>query len=130
MTSDIYQKEIIVEAKHIDGLNHVNNVVYLEWAQEIAGEHWLGKSTDEINEKFYWVVLDHFVEYKAEAFLEDSLIVKTYVEQNKGARSTRLVEFYKEAKLIVQVKTTWCLIGREKKRAARITEEINQLFFS
>ncbi len=129
MKSNLYQQKIIVQAEHIDGLNHVNNVVYLQWAQDLAGKHWLSRSTEEINNKFYWVVLDHFVEYKAEAFLDDTLLAKTFVEQNKGARSTRIVEFYKEEKLIVSVKTTWCLIDRKRKRATRIPEAINLLFF-
>ena len=30
----------IVNKEHLDDLNHVNNVQYLYWAQEIAKTHW------------------------------------------------------------------------------------------
>jgi acyl-CoA thioester hydrolase len=35
-----YQMDVQVIAEHIDGLNHVNNVQYLYWVQEIAKAHW------------------------------------------------------------------------------------------
>ena len=35
-----FTQEIIVLKKHLDDLNHVNNVQYLYWAQEIAKSHW------------------------------------------------------------------------------------------
>ena len=30
----------IVSKQHLDDLNHVNNVQYLYWAQEVAKAHW------------------------------------------------------------------------------------------
>lgn len=129
MTSDVFQKQINVRAEHLDALNHVNNVVFLQWVQDIAGEHWFSKSTDAFNELYAWVVLDHFIEYKKQAFLNDILTVKTFIEKNEGVRSIRMVEFFKEEKLIVRAKTNWCLIDRKRGRPMRVPEEINRLFF-
>ncbi len=129
MKSDIYTKTITVKKDHIDELNHVNNVVFLQWVQDIAGEHWLSKSNDVINNKYFWLVLNHFLEYKAQAFVNDSLIVSTYVEKNEGVKSIRIVEFHKGDQLIVRAKTNWCLIDRNRNRPARVPQEIIDMFF-
>ncbi len=130
MKSEIYQKSIRVCTEHLDDLQHVNNVVFLQWVQDIAGEHWLSKSDDIFNEAFYWVVVDHFIEYKGQAFLDNILVVQTFVEKNEGVRSTRIVEFYKDEKLIVRAKTNWCLIDRARNRPTRVPKEVDEMFFN
>ncbi|MBT8230755.1 MAG: acyl-CoA thioesterase [Bacteroidia bacterium] len=129
MKSEVYEKTIQVKAEHLDALQHVNNVVFLQWVQDIAGEHWLSKSNDAFNQKFYWVVLDHHIEYKGQAFLSDSIIVKTYVERNEGVRSLRVVEFFNNDKCIVKAKTNWCLIDKARQRPTRVPKEVDEMFF-
>ena len=65
-----YTKTITVLPEHLDDLNHVNNVVYLQWVQDIAKEHWVSKTTDEMNATYFWVVVKHELEYKKPAFLD------------------------------------------------------------
>ncbi|WP_241508016.1 acyl-CoA thioesterase family protein [Chryseobacterium rhizosphaerae] len=36
----VYQKQIKVTEEHIDQNQHVNNVQYVHWVEEIAAEHW------------------------------------------------------------------------------------------
>lgn len=33
------------EPVHIDGNGHVNNVVYLAWAQQLAVAHWIARAS-------------------------------------------------------------------------------------
>ena len=35
-----YQKTIFVKQADIDEFDHVNNIVYIHWVQDIAKEHW------------------------------------------------------------------------------------------
>ena len=35
-----FEQKIRVTAAHLDELQHVNNVQYLQWVQDIAGAHW------------------------------------------------------------------------------------------
>ncbi len=128
MTPDIFEKRITVCPEHLDALNHVNNVVFLQWVQELADNHWFSKSTDEFNKVYAWVVLDHFIEYKRQAFLGDILTAKTFIEKNEGVRSIRMVEFFKDDKLVVRAKTNWCLIDRKRGRPMRVPKEITALF--
>ena len=126
----VFSKEIIVSSEHLDDLNHVNNVRYLQWVQDIATEHWNSVTEDSINDLYYWLVLDHEISYRVQAFLDETVTVKTFIEKNDGIRSVRVVQFILKERLIVQAKTTWCLMNKEKHRPARIPEEFTPLSFS
>ena len=52
-----YQKELIVEKEHLDNLNHVNNVVYVRWINDISEEHWEQITTPELESDYFWVVV-------------------------------------------------------------------------
>jgi len=123
-----YSKTITVLPAHIDDLNHVNNVVYLQWVQDIAKEHWFLRTTDQINTAYFWVVVKHELEYKKPAFLGDELTVTTYVEEFKGALSVRCVEFKIGDQLIVSTRSQWCLIGAKDHKPKRVPKEFFDLF--
>jgi acyl-CoA thioester hydrolase len=55
MTSKIFQADIIVKQADLDELNHVNNVVYLQWVQDVAAAHWRSLASPEILDKYFWV---------------------------------------------------------------------------
>ncbi len=125
-----YQKKITVRPDDLDQLNHVNNVRYVKWVQDIAEEHWLKNASTVILNSFYWVLLKHTISYKSSAMLQETILNKTYVKETEGVTSTRMVEMYnaKTNKLIVTSETHWCLISAETKKPTRISDEIASLF--
>jgi acyl-CoA thioester hydrolase len=125
-----YVKEITVTEKDLDGLNHVNNVRYVQWVQDVAEEHWNSKATHRISETYYWVMLNHHIQYKGQAYLNDVLELKTYVTKSEGVTSTRIVEIYNKdsGKLLITSETHWCFMSRENQRPTRIPKEIIELF--
>ncbi|SNS57410.1 acyl-CoA thioester hydrolase [Ekhidna lutea] len=124
----IFENKITVTKDHLDFNDHVNNLVYMQWALDISREHWLSEINEEINEDYFWMVRSHHVEYEKQAFLGDEIIVKTYVEGYRGPFSNRIVKIFKGEELLVQVKTNWCLIDRETQKLKRVPEEIQILF--
>ncbi|MEQ9466168.1 MAG: thioesterase family protein [Ekhidna sp.] len=124
----IYQKKITVIKDHLDFNEHVNNLVYMQWALDISREHWLSEITEEIDKNYFWMVRTHHVEYRKQAFLGDEILVKTYVEGYRGPFSDRVVKIYKDDELLVEVKSNWCLIERSTQKLKRVPEEIMQLF--
>ena len=130
MISEVFEKTIVVRQEHLDQLNHVNNVVWLQWVQDMAEAHWQSKTTTTIENGYFWVVLNHFIEYKRQAFLGNSLLAKTFVASYEGPRSERHVEFYLDDKLCVKAKSSWCLISRASERPTRVPDEIVSLFKS
>lgn len=125
-----YFKETTVTEKDLDGLNHVNNVRYVQWVQDVAEEHWNSKATHRISETYYWVMLNHHIQYKGQAYLGDVLELKTYVTKSEGVISTRMVEIYHKdsGKLLTASETNWCLISKANNRPTRIPQEIINLF--
>ncbi|MFN9865141.1 MAG: acyl-CoA thioesterase, partial [Bacteroidota bacterium] len=46
-----------VNPQDIDELNHVNNVVYVRWVQEIAQAHWDAVASPELKSGNVWMLL-------------------------------------------------------------------------
>ena len=124
------EKEITVSENDLDDLNHVNNVIYIHWVQEIAKNHWKSLVSNEIIKNYYWVLLEHQIKYLNPALLNDKIMIKTYIEKTEGIRSNRIVEIYNRNndKLLVKSKTIWCLINAKTNKPNRITDEIKQAF--
>lgn len=124
------EKEITVSKNDLDDLNHVNNIIYIRWIQEIAKFHWESLVSNDIRKNYYWVLLEHQIKYLHPAFLGDKIKIKTYIEKTGGIKSNRIVEIYNTDTniLIVKSKTIWCLINAKSNKPSRITEEIRQAF--
>ena len=124
------ENEITVSKNDLDDLNHVNNVIYIHWVQEIAKKHWKSLVSNEIIKNYFWILLEHQIKYLFPAFLNDKIRRKTYIEKTDGVKSNRIVEIYNKdtKKLLVTSKTTWCLINANTGKPNRITEEIKKAF--
>lgn len=127
---NIFTHVIRVQAPDIDTLDHVNNVVYLRWVQDVATAHWCKIAPEEMRKKYSWVVLRHEIDYRNPAVLGDELIVRTWVGSSKGVKSVRYVEFHQSGtgKLVAEAKTTWCLLDAQTMRPKRIENDIVSIF--
>jgi len=123
-----YSHNITVRPEHLDEINHVNNVVYLQWVQDIAKAHWFAMAQQPFTDRHFWVVVRHELEYRKQAFLGDSITATTYVESFKGPFSIRCVEFKKEEELLVKTRSNWCLIDAATQKPKRVPPEIIALF--
>lgn len=125
-----FEKTIVVSKDDLDQLNHVNNVRYVQWVQDIAEAHWLKNAPKTILDNYFWVILNHNIQYKGEALLGDVLTVKTFVSKSEGLTSIRHVEITNNAndKLIVTSETKWCFMNTVTKKPARIPIEVAKLF--
>jgi acyl-CoA thioester hydrolase len=126
----IFTTELQVPASAIDALQHVNNVAYLQWVQDVAEKHWVESTTETLREKYVWVVVNHFIEYKAPAFENDILELQTWVENYSGVTSERHTKIIrkKDQKLLAQAKTLWCLLDAKNGKPLRINEDLKALF--
>lgn len=125
-----FQIKVRVEAEDIDRQNHVNNIVYLQWVQDVAVAHWLAAAPDYAQETILWVVLRHEIAYKAPALLGDELIVETRVGQASGITFERHVDILRatDGKVLARARTLWCPLHPETLRPQRIDAEIRDLF--
>lgn len=125
-----FEQSILVEENHLDELQHVNNVQYLQWVQDIAGAHWQELIKDNPTEFGLWVVRSHHIEYKRQAKLGDRLKIVTHVALTKGFQSERRVRFFlaDSDQLIAQCSTQWCYLDPQTHKLLRIPEEVYTVF--
>jgi acyl-CoA thioester hydrolase len=124
---EIFCKIIKVTPEDIDELNHVNNVIYLQWVQDLAHEHWVSRATPDLL-KFKWVALNHFIEYKRPAFIGDIILGKTFIGKTEGVRCDRFAEFYKDDQLIVKARSQWCMVEEATLKPVRVPHGMYELF--
>ncbi|WP_103069739.1 acyl-CoA thioesterase [Aquimarina sediminis] len=131
MKPEIFEYHFSVPKSAIDDMNHVNNVVYLQWVQDIAKKHWQSKTNEDIRNKYVWVVLNHYIEYHYPSYENDEITIQTWIDGHKGVRSERHTKIINTTiqKVLVSAKTNWCLLNKETFKPTRITDEISALFF-
>ncbi len=114
----------------IDELEHVNNVVYVQWIQDAAVRHWNKVAPEEIKKNYVWVIARHEIDYKRPARLNDELLIQTRVLTAGAVNSERQVQIFrkKDMKLLVESKTNWIMVDAVAHRPARIPEEIKDIF--
>ncbi|HNP97290.1 MAG TPA: thioesterase family protein [Cyclobacteriaceae bacterium] len=125
-----FELPITVTAADLDELNHVNNVVYVQWVQDAAKAHWEKIASMAVKEKYVWMVLRHEIDYVSQAMLGDQLIAKTWVEWSEGVRSERRVEIRQAGtgKIVIKAATLWCLLDAVTRRPKRIEADITSIF--
>ncbi|MCW5910877.1 MAG: acyl-CoA thioesterase [Cyclobacteriaceae bacterium] len=124
-TQKSYTHTFTVPDADIDTMGHVNNVVYVRYAQEAATAHWMAKASDELRAAVLWVVLRHEIDYLAPAFAGEMLNARTWVGEISGVKSIRFVEITNTAgRRVVMAKTTWCMLDAQTLRPKRIEPEM------
>lgn len=128
--AETYVHRRTVSRDDLDDLDHVNNVRYVQWIQDIAKEHWEVRATDELKNQFFWVVIRHEIDYKKQAFLEDEILIETYVGETTFVTSERFVNIKnaETGEILVAAKSMWCLLDTASKRPTKITEDLRTVF--
>lgn len=128
--AEIYSHRRTVAQEDLDELQHVNNVRYVQWMEDIAKEHWDVRATKQLKEDFLWVVVRHEIDYKKQAVLDDEVLIETFVGDTTFVTSERYVNIKKAAtgELLVASKSIWCLLDINSKRPTKITEELREVF--
>ena len=128
----MFYKEYTVKEENIDRNNHLNNIVYIQWMQDIAISHDQHLGCDENyynSKKCYWVAKKHSIDYKKPAYLNDTITVKTKITNMKHCSSTRVYEFYNQQNtLIAKAETLWVFIDVKSGLPQGIFPELKELF--
>jgi len=129
--SPIYTKVITIPASAIDENGHVNNVVYVQWMQDIAVKHYASIGGIEAQGPgATWVVREHKVEYLLPAFANEEIEVRTWIENIRRVRSLRKYEFVRkvDGKLVVRGETDWVFVDTKSGNPLAIPEAVTRVF--
>jgi acyl-CoA thioester hydrolase len=125
-----FELPITVQPNDIDGMGHVNNVVYLRWVQHVAVAHWKAVAPAADQKKLLWVVVRHEIDYKQAAYLGDEIIARTWVGDARRIRFERHTEILRarDRVLLAKAVTFWCPIDTSTGQLTRVSAEIKTLF--
>ena len=131
-SKSIYRYEFTVPESAVDINGHVNNVVYVQWMQDVAVEHskTVGGTDVMHAEGGTWVVHSHKVEYLSPAFANEELAALTWVANFRKVRSVRRHKFFRKSdnKLLARGETECVFVDAENGRPKMIPDEIVKLF--
>lgn len=121
---------VTVTPADIDGLGHVNNVVYLRWMQDAATAHWETAAPDSLKAAVIWVVTRHEIDYKAPAFVGEELLVRTWVGEPSGATWERFIEIRRarDDKLLARGRSVYAALDRATGRPRRVDPALRAPF--
>lgn len=127
-----FERVFTVGPDDIDGLGHVNNIVYLRWVQDVAAAHWESATSVAERADIAWVVLRHEIEYKHPARPGDEVIARTWVGPPEAARFERHTEIRRAAdgRVLAQARSLWCPVHAATGRVRRIDPALHNRFYA
>lgn len=121
-----FEIPIVVRPDDIDEMDHVNNVVYLRWVQDVALAHWISRTTESLRARYAWIATRHEIDYQRAALLGDAITARTWigtVDSRRFERFTAIVRTVDGVEL-ARARTLWCLLSRESGRLTRIPPDV------
>ncbi len=126
----IFRYRISVPDEAIDRNGHVNNVVYVQWMQDLAVRHSDAtggtRAANEVGGT--WVARSHHIEYLRPARAGDLIEALTWVADFRRASSRRRYRFQRDDQLLARGETDWVFVSLETGRPRAIPDEVAQLF--
>jgi acyl-CoA thioester hydrolase len=121
-----------VRSYELDSNGHVNNAVYLSWAEEIATEHAeaAGFGRDwSIGKGGGWVIRRSEIVHHRPAMYRDEVELTVRVELLKGVRGVRrtLIRRSSDGELLAEVLTEWVWVRLSDGRPAPVPKELVEM---
>ncbi len=139
--SPTYHLDIIASPDEVDALEHVSNVVYLNWVQRVAQAHSDAMGYDlrayrRLGAVF--VVKRHEIEYVRPAYAGERIRLSTWIAKWRPASSIRMTSISRLADArgrvepepveLTRAETLWALVDIESGRPRRIPETLRAAF--
>jgi acyl-CoA thioester hydrolase len=115
--------------RDIDGNGHVNNIVYVQWMQDVAIAHSdaVGCTAATTAAGCTWVARSHHIEYLRPAYSGDLVLVQTWlVDATKKSSSPRRYRMVRDSDgtVLARGETLWVFIDTQTGRPRTIPPEV------
>lgn len=128
----IYRYRFVAEPEAIDANGHVNNVVYVQWMQDIAVRHADAAGCTDVTRRIgaTWIARSHWIEYFKPAFVGDEIEALTWVANFRKVRSLRRYKFVRttDNTTLAQGETDWVFADVKTGRPRAIPNEVSRAF--
>lgn len=115
----------------VDMHGHMNNVYYFKIMQDVAVAHsnLVGDTIQaQIQRNKVWLIRHNEATYIQPIFLNDEIVVRSWIERDKMATSVRFFEFKRDGVLVASAKTTFFYFDTIKNRPVAIPSDIAALY--
>jgi acyl-CoA thioester hydrolase len=129
-STERFEQAIVILPEDIDFFDHVNNVVYLRWVQEVSMAHWFAAATEAQKAAIGWVVMRHEIDYLGSAHLEDEIAGRTWVGTAKKHIFERFVEVVRvrDNQVLARARSLWCPVDMRTRRLTRVGADVYERF--
>jgi len=128
----IFRHQFTVGPEAIDTNGHVNNVVYVQWMQDVAVLHSDAVGCTDMTRETgaTWVARSHKIEYLSPAFAGDKIEAQTWVANFRKVRSLRRYRFVRTSDntVLAQGETDWVFMDAATGRPRSIPENVSGVF--
>jgi len=114
-------------------IEHVSNIEYVRWLDRAAELHadslgWTRASM--LRQSIMWFVARHEIDYLAEVWADDQLIVATWVREFRRVKSWRdyVILRPSDQTLVCRASTLWVLVDLHTRKPIRIPAEMLDQF--
>jgi acyl-CoA thioester hydrolase len=116
-SNSIYRHEFTVSQDAMDMNGHVNNVIYVQWMQDVAILHCDATGGTEATHAAgaTWVARSHRIEYLKPAFSNETVMALPWVVEFRRVRSLRRYRFLRKSDdtLLARGETDWVFVDTE-----------------
>lgn len=128
----VFRHTFTVAESAVDLNNHVNNVVYVQWMQDVAVMH-----SDTVNGTQAthaaggsWVARAHAIEYLSPAFAGEEVTALTWVVDFRRVRSRRRYRFVRsgDGTVLARGETDWVFVDAATGRPRRIPDNVSRCY--
>jgi len=128
-----FRLRIVTAPDEIDQLNHVSNVVYLNWVLRVATAHsdavgFTWPAYQELGSVF--MVSRHEIDYLRPAVADDEIDLVTWIEDWKGASCIRCTSIrrVRDDRELARARTKWVMVSLDRNRPTRIPAQVKEGF--
>jgi acyl-CoA thioester hydrolase len=129
----VYTLPVQAREHDIDSNGHVNNIVYVQWMQDVAIAHSdaVGCTQATTAAGCTWVARSHFIEYLRPAYAGDRIAVHTWIvaaaKKSSSPRRYRMVR-ESDGAVLARGETLWVFIDVRSGRPRTIPHEVSGCF--
>jgi len=127
-STGVFRHQFTVPDSAVDQNGHVNNVVYVQWMQDVAVLHYeaAGGNQAMLDAGATWVARSHHIEYLKPVFAGEDVMALTWVENLRRVRSLRCYQFRRQSDnvLLAKGETDWVFVNIATGRPQAIAEDI------
>lgn len=128
----VLHHRFVVPPDAVDRNGHVNNVVYIQWMQDVAIRHSdaVGGTQAIREEGCLWVVRSHRITYLSPAFAGDGIEASTWVVDFQRVKSRRRYRFFRtsDERLLAEGETEWVCVDAQSGRPRTVPDRVRACF--